>query len=99
MRGSRSTLIRGAKFGLNLDPATASAPLVTSIASHATMGPLFAYLAGENERKLQAAAKGFLVALRRGIRSKPGSFDVMAFPIGRAPCDELGERSPADHAY
>lgn len=23
----------------------------------------------------------------------------MAFHIGKAPCDEPGERSPADHAY
>lgn len=52
-----------------------------------------------NEEKLQAAAKAFLAALRRGTRAKPGLFDVMAFHIGRAPCDEFGERGPADHAY
>ncbi len=52
-----------------------------------------------NEEKLQAAAKAFLAALRRGKRSKPGLFEVMAFHIGRAPCDELGESAPADHAY
>jgi Multimeric flavodoxin WrbA len=69
------------------------------IVSHAKMGPLPAYRVRENEEKLQAAAKAFLAALRRGKRAKPGLFDVMAFHIGRAPCDELGERSPADHAY
>lgn len=69
------------------------------IASHATMGPLPPYRVRENEEKLQAAAGAFLAALRRGTRSKPGFFDVMAFHIGRAPCDELGERAPADHAY
>ena len=69
------------------------------IVSHATMGPLPAYRLRENEEKLQAAAKAFLAALRRETRAKPGLFDVMAFHIGRTPCDELGERSPADHAY
>jgi multimeric flavodoxin WrbA len=69
------------------------------ITSHATMGPLPAYRVQENEQTLQAAAEAFLAALERGTRSKPGVFDVMAFHIGRAPCDELGERAPADHAY
>ncbi|MBA7476664.1 hypothetical protein ES707_12058 [subsurface metagenome] len=36
---------------------------------------------------------------KRGTRSRPGLFDVMAFHIGRAPCDELGESAPANHAY
>ena len=69
------------------------------IVSHATMGPLPAYRLRENEEKLQAAAKAFLAALRRESPRKPGLFDVMVFHIGRAPCDELGESAPADHAY
>ena len=69
------------------------------IVSHAKMGPLPAYRLRENEEKLQAAAGAFLAALRRETPRKPGLFDVMAFHIGRAPCDELGDRSPADHAY
>jgi multimeric flavodoxin WrbA len=69
------------------------------IVSHATMGPLPAYRVRENEEKVQAAATAFLAALRRGTRSKPGLFEVMAFHIGRGPVDELGELSPADHAY
>ncbi len=49
--------------------------------------------------KLQAAADAFLAALWRGIRAKTGLFDVMAFYIRMAPCDELGKSAPADHAY
>jgi hypothetical protein len=48
---------------------------------------------------LQAAADAFLAALWRGTRTKPGLFDLMAFHVGRAPCDELGELAPTDHAY
>jgi len=69
------------------------------IVSHANMGSLPAYRVRENEEKVQAAATAFLAALQRGTRSKPGLFDVMAFHMMRATFDELGERSPADHAY
>lgn len=69
------------------------------LVSHATMGPLPEYRVQENERKLQAATEAFLAALRRGTPSRPQFFDVMAFHIGRGPCDELGDRAPADHAY
>jgi hypothetical protein len=69
------------------------------IRSHATFGPLPPYVLRENEDKLQKAADAFLAALIRGTRSRPSLFDVLAFHVGRAPSDELGELAPADHQY
>ncbi len=69
------------------------------IRSHATFGPLPPYVIQENEKKLRRAADDFLAALIRGTRSRPNLFDVLAFHIGRAPSDELGERALADHQY
>jgi multimeric flavodoxin WrbA len=69
------------------------------VRSHATFGPLPPCVVEENEERLQKAAEAFLAGLQKGTRSRPRLFDVIAFHIGRAPSDELGELAPADHTY